>query len=374
MSGIYVHIPFCSKACHYCDFHFSTKLDNISPLIEALKKESSTRKNYLKEKTVESIYFGGGTPSLLKTDQLKSILETLYQNHLISSNVEITLEANPDDLSEKKIKELISCGINRLSIGIQSLISEELIWMNRTHSAKQGIESIKLAKDSGINNITIDLIYGSKYQTLNSWQETLAKICNTGVNHLSCYQLTIESKTVLGHRFSKNIEALPDEDFISDQFKYLMKWSEESGFEQYEISNFAKNGAYSIHNSSYWLGKEYLGLGPSAHSYNGNSRQWNISNNNTYISSINNNQDFFEMEHLDEKTKMNEYILTKLRTKWGLNYDEIKINFPDYYEQLIRKINSEIKSENLILKEEKKVILTMQGKLLADFVSKNLFF
>ncbi|MFN6038749.1 MAG: radical SAM family heme chaperone HemW [Bacteroidota bacterium] len=374
MSGIYVHIPFCSKACHYCDFHFSTKLDNISPLIEALKKESSTRKNYLKEKTVESIYFGGGTPSLLKTDQLKSILETLYQNHLISSNVEITLEANPDDLSEKKIKELISCGINRLSIGIQSLISEELIWMNRTHSAKQGIESIKLAKDSGINNITIDLIYGSKYQTLNSWQETLAKICNTGVNHLSCYQLTIESKTVLGHRFSKNIEALPDEDFISDQFKYLMKWSEESGFEQYEISNFAKNGAYSIHNSSYWLGKEYLGLGPSAHSYNGNSRQWNISNNNTYISSINNNQDFFEMEHLDEKTKMNEYILTKLRTKWGLNYDEIKINFPNYYEQLIRKINSEIKSENLILKEEKKVILTMQGKLLADFVSKNLFF
>jgi oxygen-independent coproporphyrinogen-3 oxidase len=370
MSGIYVHIPFCSKACHYCDFHFSTKLDNISPLIEALKKESSTRKNYLKEKTVESIYFGGGTPSLLKTDQLKSILET----HLISSNVEITLEANPDDLSEKKIKELISCGINRLSIGIQSLISEELIWMNRTHSAKQGIESIKLAKDSGINNITIDLIYGSKYQTLNSWQETLAKICNTGVNHLSCYQLTIESKTVLGHRFSKNIEALPDEDFISDQFKYLMKWSEESGFEQYEISNFAKNGAYSIHNSSYWLGKEYLGLGPSAHSYNGNSRQWNISNNNTYISSINNNQDFFEMEHLDEKTKMNEYILTKLRTKWGLNYDEIKINFPNYYEQLIRKINSEIKSENLILKEEKKVILTMQGKLLADFVSKNLFF
>jgi oxygen-independent coproporphyrinogen-3 oxidase len=372
MAGIYIHIPFCKKACIYCDFHFSTSLKNKENLIKNMLKEIELRKNYLLKETIETIYFGGGTPSLLNQDEINTILETIKKHHTVNKKAEITLEANPDDLTIEKLTALKQAGINRLSIGLQSFLKEELNWMNRTHSSKQNETCILDAKQVGFNNINVDLIYGSRFQSERSWEETLKKIEKLDIQHLSCYNLTVEEKTVFGALVKKKKENEVDEELSVKQFETLMNWSAQFGFDQYEISNFCKKGFLSKHNSAYWLGKNYLGIGPSAHSYNIISRQWNISNNALYIKNITANENYFESEKLNEKTKLNEYILTRIRTKWGIEITYIKANFTDIlYSLVVKNIELEKEAKNLI--ETNGIItLTLKGKILGDEVTRNL--
>ena len=372
MAGIYIHIPFCKKACIYCDFHFSTSLKNKENLIKNMLKEIELRKNYLLKETIETIYFGGGTPSLLNQDEINTILETIKKHHTVNKKAEITLEANPDDLTIEKLTALKQAGINRLSIGLQSFLNEELNWMNRTHSSKQNETCILDAKQVGFNNINVDLIYGSRFQSERSWEETLKKIEKLDIQHLSCYNLTVEEKTVFGALVKKKKENEVDEELSVKQFETLMNWSAQFGFDQYEISNFCKKGFLSKHNSAYWLGKNYLGIGPSAHSYNIISRQWNISNNALYIKNITANENYFESEKLNEKTKLNEYILTRIRTKWGIEITYIKANFTDILYSLVVK-NIELEKEAKNLMETNGIItLTLKGKILGDEVTRNL--
>lgn len=335
-------------------------------------KEIELRKNYLLKETIETIYFGGGTPSLLNQDEINTILETIKKHHTVNKKAEITLEANPDDLTIEKLTALKQAGINRLSIGLQSFLNEELNWMNRTHSSKQNETCILDAKQVGFNNINVDLIYGSRFQSERSWEETLKKIEKLDIQHLSCYNLTVEEKTVFGALVKKKKENEVDEELSVKQFETLMNWSAQFGFDQYEISNFCKKGFLSKHNSSYWLGKNYLGIGPSAHSYNIISRQWNISNNALYIKNITANENYFESEKLNEKTKLNEYILTRIRTKWGIEITYIKANFTDILYSLVVK-NIELEKEAKNLMETNGIItLTLKGKILGDEVTRNL--
>jgi oxygen-independent coproporphyrinogen III oxidase len=372
MAGIYIHIPFCRKACIYCDFHFSTSLGKKNALVNSIVKEIQARKSYIGDQPVETIYFGGGTPSLLTEAELSVLLEAIHLQFKVSEKPEITLEANPDDLDTSTLSRLLKVGVNRLSIGLQSFIDEELKWMNRSHSAVQNAESVLRAQQSGFKNISVDLIYGSKFQSEETWINALKKIEELNVQHLSCYNLTVEEKTELGSKVRKKKELNVDEDLSSKQFLMLMDWSRSSGFEQYEISNFARGGMYSKHNSSYWLGKDYLGLGPSAHSFNQTSRQWNISNNNLYIKNLEEGKPAFEMELLDERTRLNEYLLTRLRTRWGIDLDFLETNFSEKFLFPVRKnLHIETSYGNL-LQEEKIVVLTEKGKLIADEVTKNL--
>jgi len=281
MSGIYIHIPFCRQACHYCDFHFSTSLKNKKPFLKALLKESELRRNYLGNEKIQTIYFGGGTPSLLTKDEILFIIDELHKYHEIEPAAEITLEANPDDLSIEKIKELKQTPVNRLSIGIQSFFDEDLKFMNRTHNAEEAVSSVKASQDEGFENITIDLIYGTPTLTNENWEQNLSRALSLNVPHVSCYELTVEPNTAL-HSFIKKGKIGPlDEQKTAMQFEMVMNRMKAENFIHYEISNFCKEGFYSRHNSNYWSRKKYLGLGPSAHSYNGTSRQWNIANNNT---------------------------------------------------------------------------------------------
>ncbi len=374
MSGIYIHIPFCKQACSYCDFHFSTSLKNKDALVKSILSEIDLRNNYLPEKTINTIYFGGGTPSLLSEKETFLILEKLYRQYKVSSNAEITLECNPDDLSNEKLKELKRLEINRLSIGLQSFNEEELIWMNRAHTAKESEASVKRAQDRGFDNITIDLIYGSKFSNPTNWKKTLDKAIALDVKHISSYNLTIEEKTKLGHDFKVKKEAAIDEEKSSDMFLEMIDRLEKNGFIHYEISNFGKEGFFSSHNSNYWKGKYYIGLGPSAHSFDGTSRQWNISNNNLYIKHIEEKQEaYFEKEILTDKERYNEYILTSLRTIWGIDEAYLNSNFtPDFLNLFLKQIQPFIKNGTVIIKE-KTYTLTEKGKLLADKIAGELF-
>ena len=374
MSGIYIHIPFCKQACHYCDFHFSTSLKNKEALVKSILLEIDTRINYLPNKTIETIYFGGGTPSLLSEKETFQILEKIYKLYTVSNNAEITLECNPDDLSDEKLKELKRLEINRLSIGLQSFNEEELIWMHRAHTAKESESSVKRAQDRGFENITIDLIYGSKYSNLTNWKKTLDKAIDLQVPHISSYNLTIEEKTKLGHDFKAKKEVAIDDEKSSEMFLEMIDRLEKNNFIHYEISNFAKEGFFSKHNSNYWKGEHYIGLGPSAHSFDGTSRQWNVSNNNLYIKHLEEKSEaYFEKEVLTETEHFNEYILTSLRTIWGIDLNYLKANFnSDFVKNFSMQIQEYIK-QGTVLVNNSTYTLTEKGKLLADKIASDLF-
>jgi oxygen-independent coproporphyrinogen-3 oxidase len=373
VAGIYIHIPFCRQACTYCDFHFSTSLKNVSLLVSSIKKEIILQKDYLQNETIETIYFGGGTPSLLDVNEIKSILDLIYSTQTVVSDAEVTLEANPDDLTLQKSKALLGSGINRLSIGIQSFFENDLRFMNRAHDVSQAISSIENVKNAGFRNISIDLIYGLRNQGESNWKQNVEKALSLNVDHISCYALTVEPQTTLAHMI-KNKKALPPDDEITiEEFEYIIDHSAEAGFEHYEISNFARNKKYSRHNTSYWQRKKYLGIGPSAHSYDGVSRQWNISNNQLYIKKLEENIVSFEKEVLTLGNKFNEYILTSLRTMWGINTDYVEKEFGLLYKDLLMIKLQQFVNEELILNEGVNFVLTKKGKFFADWIAGDMF-
>lgn len=373
MSGIYIHIPFCRQACHYCDFHFSTSLQNKEALVKSLVLELEQRRDYLKDRHIETIYFGGGTPSLLSEREAFMVLEKIYKLYDVSRDAEVTLECNPDDLSEEKLKELKRLEINRLSIGLQSFNEEELVWMNRAHTAKESEASVKRAQDRGFENITIDLIYGSKFSSLRSWKSTLDKAIDLDVKHISSYNLTVEEKTKLGHDVKQKKETAIDDELSSEMFLEMIDRLGKSGFIHYEISNFGKEGFFSIHNSNYWKGKHYLGLGPSAHSFDGLSRQWNVANNNAYIKKVAEGKDYFEKETLTETERFNEYMLIALRTMWGVDLNYLKANFDaELVKHFLQEAEHFIQDGSITVKEHF-YTLTEKGKLLADRIAGDLF-
>ncbi len=373
MAGIYLHIPYCKKACHYCNFHFSTSLQTKNEFVPALLKEISLRKDFLHQEKIETIYFGGGTPSLLDFVELKDILEKIRENFDVTPGAEFTLEANPDDITAEKIKEWVSLGINRLSIGIQSFYEEDLLWMNRAHNAKQAEDCIRIAQQEGIFNLTIDLIYGTPGLTNEKWIANLEKVKQLGVQHVSCYALTVEPKTALDLmiRKGKKEDVVPETQ--AEQFMMLMEWAAENGFEHYEISNFAKPGFRSRHNSAYWSGAKYLGLGPSAHSFDGKSRQWNVSNNALYIKSIEGGVLPIEEEQLTETQQLNEYIMTSLRTIEGLNLELIREKFGVQLSEQVHKESERYLSTGKLQLVDEKLVLTREGKLFADGIAADLF-
>lgn len=372
MQGIYLHIPFCRKACLYCDFHFSTQLKTKGILVDAICKEIELQKNFLEGKKIDTIYFGGGTPSVLEKNELEKIFNALSNYFNWDKNAEITLECNPDDLDKEKLKALKELGINRLSIGLQSFDDKELKWMNRLHTAAESEACVKLAQEIGFNNISIDLIYGSKFQTIENWKKTLEKAISLNVQHISSYNLTVEERTELGNAVLKGKENPVDEEKSSEQFLVMMNTLQANGFEHYEISNFAKKGFEAIHNTNYWKGAKYLGLGPSAHSFNGVSRQWNISNNALYVKAINEGTEFYETETLSKLNRYNEYILTRLRTKWGCDLNYIKTQFGEDFAEHFSETSKNYLPRS-IQKNGTIYSLTTEGKLLADKIAMELF-
>ncbi len=373
MAGIYIHIPFCRKACIYCDFHFSTSLKSKTELLKAIVREHELRSGYLEKQEVTSIYFGGGTPSVLNEEDLALLLEPLYKMHSINPHVEITLECNPDDLSTAYMQTLKKSGINRLSVGAQSFIDEELKWMNRGHNAVQSKDTVKRAQDLGFDNISIDLIYGSKFQSEQAWEDNLHQAFDLNIQHLSAYNLTVEKGTALGYFVSKGKEQETDEQLSALHFQALQDAAQKHDFVHYEISNFAKEGYYSRHNSSYWKGAWYLGLGPSAHSFNGVSRQWNISNNQVYIKKLAQNNVPCELEVLSVDQRYNEYILTGLRTIWGVRPEFILREFgQEYLLHFTEHSKSYVQSGHL-QQQGDACVLSASGKLLADKIASDLF-
>lgn len=374
MAGIYVHIPFCRKACHYCDFHFSTTTNRQQEMVDYLTKELVLRKDYLDQQPISTIYFGGGTPSLLTAEQLSQILTQIQTTFQVVEDVEITLEANPDDLSKDKLTQLKNSGINRLSVGIQSFIDRDLIWMNRSHSVSQAKQCITDAQSIGIRNITIDLIYGIPQQSEDEWKQNLEIALSMDVQHISSYCLTVEPKTALAHMV-KNKQVKQVEDEVAEQrFNVLIDTLADHGFEQYEISNFALAGYESKHNTNYWRGIHYLGIGPSAHSFDGKSRQWNVANNNIYISSIAENKVHFEEEQLTEIQQYNEYILTTLRTKWGINKGHIMTNFSKDIVDFFKREAQKQQKSGFLNESKDSYLLASKGKFLADRVASDLFY
>jgi len=373
LAGIYIHIPFCKQSCSYCDFHFSTSLKHKTDLINALIKEIESRKNQLSGE-INSIYFGGGTPSLITNDELLSITEAIYKNYDIAQNIEFTLECNPDDLTKEKLIQLKNVGVNRLSIGIQSFFDEDLQFFNRAHNSKQAEISILMSQDAGFENITVDLIYNTPTLTNQKWEANLNKIAKFNVPHLSAYTLTVEPNTALHHQVKTKQIDLPTDEEAIEQFKYLMAFTKEIGLTQYEISNFGKEGFYSQHNSNYWKGIEYLGFGPSAHSYYRGKRNWNIANNLKYINALRDNEKYFEEEIIDQKTAYNEYVLTRLRTIWGIEKNYISTNFSDEINQHFNmELEKYLKSSYLQIINNK-IILTQEGIFIADKITSDLFY
>jgi oxygen-independent coproporphyrinogen-3 oxidase len=373
MAGIYIHIPFCKQACHYCDFHFSTTLHNKSDLIKALIREIELRKKYLQGPKIETIYFGGGTPSILSESELDQIFESVYSSYEVNNDAEITLEANPDDLTLHKIKELKKSPFNRLSIGVQSFYDEDLKWMNRAHNQSQSERAIKESQDCGFENITVDLIYGLPNLTDNNWEQNLNKAFAMDVQHISAYCLTIEPRTALADFVKKGKVSNADEEKNANQFLIMTSLMRENDFLQYEISNFCKNEMYSKHNSNYWKGEHYIGIGPSAHSFDGSSRQWNVKNNNRYIKSANENKIDADIEQLTDKQKYNEYILTSLRTIWGVDTERVNEKFGATIHSHFLHELSRYKDSDYIVKKENNITLTDSGKLIADKIASDLF-
>ncbi|MEN0054424.1 MAG: radical SAM family heme chaperone HemW [Mucilaginibacter sp.] len=373
MAGIYIHIPFCKQACYYCDFHFSTSLKYKDDLLQALVKEIRLQKNYLNNETVETIYFGGGTPSLLQADEISKLINTITELHTVSSTAEITLEANPDDLDDAKIKALRQTNVNRFSIGIQSFFDEDLLWMNRAHRSRHAEASVKRAQDAGFENITADLIYGYPLLTDTKWKQNLDKLFELAIPHVSSYSMTVEPQTALASFINKKTQPPMNEQQSAAQFLVLMDAMTDHGFEHYEISNFCKPGHYSRHNSNYWQGVKYLGIGPSAHSYNGETRQWNIANNAKYIQGIETGKLPAETETLTEENRLNEYIMTSIRTMWGLDLGKLNDIAKASANELLIAANRYF-DNGWIIQKDNKLYLSPEGKLYADNIAAGLFF
>jgi len=374
VTGIYLHIPFCKQACNYCNFHFSTSLRYKSELVQALVKEVALQKPFLEGETVETIYFGGGTPSLLSTEEVQLLLQTIYREYNVTPGAEITLEANPDDITAEKLQAWKGEGINRLSIGIQSFFEEELRWMNRAHNAGQAERCIELSLASGFQNFSIDLIYGSPLLTDAMWQQNVQKAVDYGITHLSCYALTVEEKTPLHKLISTQQKQPVDSDKQARQFLLLMQWLKSAGYEHYEVSNFALPGFRSKHNSAYWQGKKYLGLGPSAHSYNGRFRMWNKAANSLYIRSITDGILPQEKEELTPTENLNETIMISLRTAEGLDLQRVAKQFGEDKKATLEKGIQKHLSQNLLIRNGERVQLTESGMLMADGIAADLFF
>jgi oxygen-independent coproporphyrinogen III oxidase len=372
MAGIYIHIPFCRKACHYCNFHFSTNHQRIASMLQAIRKEAAIRKHYLMEE-VETIYLGGGTPSLITGDEIRTTIDTLKELFTVNTGAEVTLEANPDDISGEQLEAWGQAGINRLSIGIQSFFEADLQWMNRAHSASQALACIELAQKKGFNNLTIDLIYGTPGLTDANWLSNIETALAFNIPHLSCYALTVEPKTALAKRIAHQQGADIDPELQANHFNLLIDRLNKAGFEHYEISNFALPGFRSRHNSSYWQGKPYLGLGPSAHSYNGMGRQWNIANNSLYLKSMEQGIVPFEEEILTETQKLNEYIMTALRTMEGISLKHIGENWSNQLQQeIVTESKPHFGTGKLLLVNER-LVLSGAGKFFADGIAADLF-
>ena len=373
MAGIYIHIPFCLQACNYCDFHFSTSLKTKNKIISSIINELILRKNYLKNDIIETIYFGGGTPSILEFSELAKILECVFKYYNVSPDPEVTIESNPNDLNKKKIKNLISLGINRLSLGGQSFNDSQLKILNRNHSSFDVENSIKISQDLGINNINLDLIYGLPKLSVKDWEEDLNKAISLNVTHLSCYCLTIEKGTVFFNRLKKGTLKVVSDKHKTDQFLLMRKILINENYIHYEISNFCKQNYRSKHNSSYWNFQKYLGVGPSAHSFNGKTRQWNISNNSKYINSIKNNEVFYEEEVLTRNNIINEFILTSLRKMEGISNKKLKeITSQKEYTNIKLQIN-DLVNRSLVSEKNDFYALTEQGMILCDKITSDLF-
>lgn len=377
MSGIYIHIPFCKQACHYCDFHFSTNLKKKQEMVFAIIKEIELRKDEFKNETVETIYFGGGTPSILSNLDLKLVIDSVYQNYNVISDPEITVEANPDDVTEACILGLKQIGVNRLSIGIQSFFEEDLKLMNRAHSANEAEKCLQMATKH-FDNISLDLIYGIPGSTNEKWKQNIEKALSYNVPHISSYALTVEPKTALQKFIQKGIINPPDDAVTEAQFHILIAALEQKGFVHYELSNFGKPNYFSKNNSAYWLGKKYIGIGPSAHSYDGKNRSWNVSNNTLYIQSLQENQLPMETEVLTLKDRYNECVMTGLRTIWGVSLERIENEFGKTYLNYLKEQSKRYIADGLLEivsqhNDENVMKTTEKGKFLADGIASDLF-
>jgi len=372
MSGIYIHIPFCKKACHYCDFHFSTSLKYADEMVEAICKEIKMKKDRISGQ-VGSIYFGGGTPSILSQSALQKIFDAINQTFSVDANAEITIETNPDDLTAQKLKELKQLPVNRFSVGIQSFFSEDLIWMNRAHNAEEAEDCIKRSQDAGFENLTLDLIYGYPLLTDAKWLSNISKTIDLQVPHISAYALTVEPRTALAHAIKNKKQTPVNDNQSAAQFVILMDKLVEVGFEHYEISNFAKPGCYAVHNTNYWKGVNYIGIGPSAHGFDGQNRFMNPANNSLYIENLVSNKLPEIVEELSLNDRFNEYMMTSLRTMWGTDLHKIKIDFgKDFLEETQHNLRG-FEDKDWLVTDGNNIKLSQNGKLFADHIASELF-
>ncbi len=373
MSGIYIHIPFCKQACHYCDFHFSTSMKKKDEMVLALAKEIVMRKSEFKNEVVETIYFGGGTPSRLPIADLRLQIDTIYKNYKVVENSEITLEANPDDLSEDYLIELSKIGINRLSIGIQSFFEDDLTMMNRAHNSAEAKVCLEEATKY-FDNISLDLIYGIPGMSNQKWKQNIETALSFGIPHISSYALTVEPKTALNKLIQTGKIDQPKDEVAEAHFQILVETLEKNGFVHYELSNFGKENYFSKNNSAYWLGKKYVGIGPSAHSYDGISRSWNVSNNSIYLKSLEENKLPNDIEILSKTDRYNEYIMTGLRTIWGVSLDRIEKEFGNEYLDYLQKQAQKFINDDLLSIDNNILKTTPKGKFLTDGIASDLFY
>ena len=374
MAGVYIHIPFCRQACTYCNFHFSVSLKNKEGIVAAIVKEITIKDDFISDEKVETVYIGGGTPSLLSPADLKFIFQTLGKSFVIAQDAEITLEANPDDINPRILNEWQHLGINRLSVGLQSFNEAELKWMNRAHNAAQSIQCLQDISDAGFTNYSVDLIYGSPMQSNDDVKRNFEIIAQKNVPHISCYALTAEPGTALNNSIENKTCVPLDTDKQSEQFYLLLDMMAAEEYEQYEISNFAKEGFRSCHNSSYWQGKAYYGFGPAAHSFNGHDRRrWNISNNSLYLQSVEKNIIPYEEEILTDVQRLNEYVMTSLRTAEGLNINNVRFNFGEANAKRIAGGAEKFIKRGKVLFTGSSLILTEEGKFFADGIAADLF-
>jgi oxygen-independent coproporphyrinogen-3 oxidase len=373
MAGVYIHIPFCKNKCNYCNFFSVVSTSHLNPLIDAIKTEAVLRKDYCEHEEIQTIYFGGGTPSLLNYNHLHEIFEILKANYYINNNAEITLEINPDDVSETKAEEWKLLGFNRVSVGTQSFDNNVLQRLGRKHNSDAAYNALKTLKKSGFENISADVIFGVPQMNNQQLLHTLNILIDFQIPHISAYALTVEPKTALDVLIKKGKEIAPDEDVLASQFLLTIETLRKADYIHYEISNYAKDGYYSIHNSNYWKNNKYIGLGPSAHSYNCISRQWNISNITEYIETINSGIIPAEKEILSNIQKCNEYILTSLRTIWGTDLNKIKNIYGDNIYNLIKSNSLKYIKNNMLINNNEVLYLTDKGKLYADKICSDLF-
>ncbi|MCX6322223.1 MAG: radical SAM family heme chaperone HemW [Bacteroidia bacterium] len=366
MAGIYIHIPFCKKLCFYCDFYHIISSDDNSAFVDTLLTEASLRQDYLGTEAVSTIYFGGGTPSVFSIKELGKILDGINKIFRVEENCEITIELNPDDVNSIYLDGLKKLNINRISLGIQSWRDSDLKMLNRRHNSAQAAMALKETFNAGFENVTIDLIYGIPGMSVQEWASNLDFSFSFDIKHLSAYHLTFEPGTVLGKMLEKGLISEIEEEESASLFNTLIEKSESAGFIHYEISNFGKPGYFSVHNSNYWKQVNYLGLGPSAHSFNGYSRQWNISDVKGYIKSVNTGKSFFEKEELDIKARFNEYIMTSLRTMWGIDLEYIEKTFEKEGYDYVVNLAGKFRDYGLMKQDKKTLVLTNQGKMISD--------